>query len=119
MYPLENPTCLSPFSTEENLIFTHFYLFSKVGNLSKKRKLHFKFQLFICCLSSKIIHVHHLKFPTPIIQNPLCLPLTKQKDLDQTFLSDQGLKLYIGFYLLLNCILHKTSYICIIHPFDL
>lgn len=119
MYPLENPTCLSPFSTEENLIFTYLKIFSKVGNLSKKRKLHFKFQLFICCLSSKIPHAHHLKFPTPIIQNPLCLPLTKQKDLDQTFLSDQGLKLYIGFYLLLNCILHKTSYICIIHPFDL
>ena len=119
MYPLENSTCLSPFSIEENLIFTYFNLFSKVGNLSKKRKLHFKFQLFICCLSSKIIHVHHPKFPTPIIQNPLCLPLTKQKDLDQIFLSDQGLKLYIGFYLLLNCILHKTSYICIFYPFDL
>ena len=63
MYPLENPTRLSPFSTEKNLIFTYLYLFSKVGNLSKKRKLYFKFQLFICCLSFKIIHVHHLKFP--------------------------------------------------------
>lgn len=119
MYPLENPTRPSSFSTEENLIFTYFNLFNKVGNLSKKRKLHFKFQLFIYCLSSKIIHVHHPKFLMLIIQNPLCLSLTKQKDLDQTFLSDQGLKLYIGFYLLLNCILHKTSYICIFYPFDL